>query len=132
MKFFIPTLCIGCVLFVNAHANETASDACDDKTTVGMTQCASDRFSASDKEMNNLYRALMRRLSNGAGDKLKASQRAWLKFRDAAVEYQTGWAGPCQGTLCAAEELEIKAELTKTRVEQLQAYVDCTGNGCPE
>ena len=85
-----------------------------------------------DKEMNKLYQQLMNRLSKPSQKKLRASQRAWLKYRDAAYAYEIEWNGPCEGTICPLLENQTLTELTNQRIERLQSYVSCTDNGCPE
>lgn len=97
-----------------------------------MNACSGVRYQAADKEMNKLYQQLMQRLSKPSQEKLRASQRAWLKYRDAAYAYEIEWNGPCEGTICPLWENQTLTELTNQRIERLRSYVSCTDNGCPE
>jgi uncharacterized protein YecT (DUF1311 family) len=96
-----------------------------------MNVCSGAKYQAADKQMNDLYQQLIKRLSKDSGNKLRASQRAWLKYRDTAFTYEVEWNGPCQGTICPYEANTVMTELTEQRIERLQNYVNCTDNGCP-
>lgn len=65
-----------------------------------MNVCSGVKYQAADKTMNDLYQQLIKRLSKDSGNKLKASQRAWLKYRDTPYTYEVEWNGPCHGTIC--------------------------------
>jgi uncharacterized protein YecT (DUF1311 family) len=66
------------------------ADSCMDtaKTQMDLNTCADTSFKKADKELNELYKKI---LTEYADDpkfiaKFKASQRAWLKFRDAELD----------------------------------------------
>jgi uncharacterized protein YecT (DUF1311 family) len=47
-----------------------------------------------DKELNKNYQALMKRLKKDEQAKLKASQRQWIKYRDAEFDFNGKfWSG---------------------------------------
>lgn len=97
---------------------------CDDPQNTNESRfCASQEFEAADKRLNKAYRALTKRLEAEPLEILKQSQRAWIGFRDSECEFQAYWtkggtASPGVGTQCMAV-------VTKARVKQLEAYLNC-------
>lgn len=76
-----------------------------------------------DAEMNRFYNELMQ----GYGDnkkakaKLKASQRAWIKFRDAEYEHLGELYAFQEGTMLRSLYVEDKLEITKARAIELKS-----------
>lgn len=62
------------------HCMEGAS------TTSAMTQCYGDANQAWDKELNNQYGKLMKKLSAEPKAKLRTAQRNWLTYRDSWLD----------------------------------------------
>ncbi|MBC2885454.1 lysozyme inhibitor LprI family protein [Ochrobactrum sp. CM-21-5] len=90
-----------------------------------MNQCADGEFSAADKKLNANYKSIQRRLADTPDAKklLAASQRAWLKFRDAECAFSSSASdgGSIQPMLIA----NCKASLTSDRNKQLDNYLNC-------
>ena len=57
-----------------------------DSTTLGMAECLVEATKKWDAEMNKYYNLLMGLLKEDEKKRLKESQRAWIKFRDAEGE----------------------------------------------
>lgn len=76
-------------------------------------------LAASDAELNRVYRALSNQLGKEDQAALRASQRAWLSFRD--LDCKVGW-GDSRDCLIAR---------TDERVEQLRNSVYWTAAGKP-
>ena len=115
-----------------ALAQTSGSSECElDGNQPELNECANFRFAKTDTEMNRLYQAQISHLSGGSKGRLRASQRAWLTYRDKACLYETrpreesGSIWPMQDSLC-------RESLTKQRIEVLKTYVECRQNGCPE
>ena len=103
------------------------------QTQADMNSCADGDFTQIDNELNSLYQKI---LSEYADDpkfiaKFKASQRAWLKFRDAEMEAlfphgeETGYYGSAY-PMCNSTWL---AEITKERISQLKKWTDKVKEG---
>ena len=70
------------------------------QTNAEMTEAAGKRYVKADKAMNAIYKKLMGKLDAKQKAKLKASQIAWLKFRDADASFRSkGW---CPTMRCQA------------------------------
>lgn len=113
----------------------SVADSCMDKaqTQTDMNSCAGGDFTQIDNELNSLYQKI---LSEYADDpkfiaKFKASQRAWLKFRDAEMEAlfphgeEVGYYGSIY-PVCNSNWLTV---LTKERIAQLKKWADKVKEG---
>lgn len=107
----------------------TVFAGCDNpQTTYEMQDCAARDYAAADAELNTVYKAArdyMKWLDQdlpenlkGAPDALRAAQRAWIPFRDAAcVAEGFQFRG---GSMESLIVLACKTELTRQRTEQLR------------
>lgn len=85
-----------------------------------MNQQAFADFTAADKKMNVVYNNLMKALPDDeAREKLKASQLAWLKYRDAEAALEADNARG--GTMAPLLFSETKAALTTDRTAELKS-----------
>ena len=112
--------------------NATAADVieCNEVgTQTEMNVCAADDFAKADKELNEVYSAL---LEERAKDqlfvaKMRAAQRAWIAFRDAELEaiFACEDSNPryCWGSMYPMSYLSAKAELTRERTEALHKHL---------
>lgn len=82
-----------------------------------MTACAYESFDAQDRELNQLYRQLMKKAGAESGKQLQAAQRAWLQFRDLECVFESPDAG---GSLEPLEKASCKADLTKERIADIK------------
>lgn len=89
------------------------------QTQASMNAQARSEFEKADTELNKTYEVLLNKLPDVEGkQKLKASQRAWLVFRDADAAFAANQArgGSMAPTIC----YETMAELTQQRIKQLK------------
>ena len=106
------------------------------QTQLEMNQSTGERYSLADKELNRIYNQILVDYKNDSNfiEKLKVSQRLWIKFRDAELEmkfpepdkrFNYGSMYP----MCAAGFL---TELTKQRTEKLKEWLKPIpeGEGC--
>lgn len=97
-------------------------------TQYDLNQCAGKAAEAVDRELNATYQAVLRKWQHypAVVAKLRASQRAWLAYRDADVEsrfaYETLDASH-RGTILPFAELVYRAGLEQERTERLCVYL---------
>lgn len=114
---------------------DDAVESCFEKaeTQPDINRCAEMDFRSADRELDQVYQAVLTKHGAQPGfiEKLKAAQRAWVKWRDAELEalypeedkagaYGSGYAG-CRDGLLAA--------LSKSRTEQLRKWLDGVEQG---
>lgn len=104
------------------------------KSQYDLNICGNKDLQEVDAELNALYQRILREYADDPKfiEKLKASQRAWVKFRDAEMEalfpphdevpMYYGSVRP----MCEANWLAI---LTKQRIEQLKKWADRAEEG---
>ncbi len=87
--------------------------------------CATQMLDSADKALNKAYNALLAKISEGRGEKLKQAQRAWIQFRDAdtALAYQNSGEGGSLGGLIATNH---KIDLTRERTRQLKDFLNAS------
>jgi uncharacterized protein YecT (DUF1311 family) len=101
-------------------------DACLDSsqnyTTYGMMQCEVRARDAWDKKLNKYYKLLMQTLSEDEKQKLKASQKNWLAFRDSENIFSSTIYNNMEGTMWGIAKIQSELELIKHRTLELKAY----------
>jgi uncharacterized protein YecT (DUF1311 family) len=96
-----------------------------------MNICAGEMLKFYDEQLSRLYSIQMNHLQMGSRRKLlKEAQVAWQIFRDKDCLYSVGKRED-SGSIWPAARNACLAKRTKSRVEQLEAYVACRDNGCP-
>jgi uncharacterized protein YecT (DUF1311 family) len=108
----------------------TAQDCENAMTTQDLNACAGIEFEAADKELNAVYERAIKSIPEMAIDDppfdaksweaaLRASQRAWLAFRDAECEEHVRmfWTG---GTGATVDIIGCKTEKTEARTKELK------------
>lgn len=88
--------------------------------------CASAAFDAADKELNKLYRETLALHDEDGQKKLRASQRAWIDFRDADTHFRYHNSGE-GGSLGGLIALNHKLDLTLLRIAQLKNFKHSKG-----
>ena len=106
-----------------------AADCSSASATVEMNQCAEKEYAAADSELNAVYQATLAKIAKTTGEKpydaksweaaLRASQRAWVGFRDAQCKglVPMQWSG---GTGSTSAVLNCMTTLTRERVAMLK------------
>ena len=96
--------------------------ACENaQSTAAMRECEIARLKRADAGMNAAYRSLSAKLDQRARAKLRAAQRAWLRFRAAEADYQADSAR--DGTLAPLIAASVQADLTESRRKDLEKAV---------
>jgi len=137
IQIFLTSLLIVCNSYAldAEHPIDVELNAClakeENMSTAGMANCAIKAIDSWDKEMNIVYNALMKKLDKNAKEKLKASQLAWLKYRD--LEYKNIYSihSKLQGTMFIPVRHQNVFEITKHRALELNSYLSLfkDGNG---
>ena len=74
-------------------SNSVIAEECNSRleNSVFIMDCLSARYKAADQELNAIYSEAMKSksLSSDGKEKLKESQEAWLKYRDASLAFIT-------------------------------------------
>ncbi len=101
--------------------------------TPDLNACAEIELEQADALMNAIYKKLLAKIAASTGDKpydaksweaaLRASQRAWVAFRDADCKglVPLAWGG---GTGATGEMLGCMTEKTIRRTDELTAYFE--------
>jgi uncharacterized protein YecT (DUF1311 family) len=112
-------------------AAEQALNCQEALSTVEMNNCAGAEYEAADVELNRVYKAALGAIPEMATgeppfdrasweEALRASQRAWVAFRDAECEDHVAkfWNG---GTGATVDIIGCKTEKTEQRTKELKA-----------
>lgn len=101
-----------------AHAQSTPD--CSDANALGqqgMNQCEYAVFDVQDRELNRLYKQLVKQQDAESVKQLQAAQRAWLQFRDLECVFESPDA---PGSLGPAEKAQCMTALTKERIADIK------------
>ncbi|WP_353472842.1 lysozyme inhibitor LprI family protein [Salipiger sp. H15] len=102
-------------------ADAAAAQCSNAQTTVEMRDCAGREYAAADAELNAVYAQLKASASEPVMAQVRAAQRAWIPFRDAAC---TAEAAPYEGgTIQPLVEVSCLTRLTRRRSEDLRALL---------
>jgi uncharacterized protein YecT (DUF1311 family) len=120
-----PGKMLAFVALVVAPAGARAADCAHASTQMAMNACAAAEFQAADARLNATFNAVAARLRDNAeaGRLLVAAERAWLKFRDAECAFAGNQVSG--GSIAPMLLARCQTALTRTREQQLRAYLDC-------
>lgn len=127
MKTVQRTLMLAIVVFfagcLSAAPNLFAvePDCSQAVSTAEMQTCANRLYQEADAELNRIYRQLFAQLSGQRKAQLKASQQAWLAFRDKNAAFAAGVAEG--GSMASLVEITELTAMTRSRTEQLRTYL---------
>lgn len=132
MQLSRPLICalaaMSCWSYARAEA-EPKTDCQNATSTVELNFCAEQDLDKADAELNAVYQKAIAAVPEMATDApydaksweaaLRASQRAWVQFRDAECDKHVPmfWGG---GTGTTGDVLGCKTELTNARIKQLK------------
>lgn len=128
MKPRLP-LVFAALFLATPVAAEDKIDCENASSTVEMNFCAGEEFAKADASLNAAYKAALAAIPEMATEHpfdakswesaLRASQRAWVAYRDAECDGHVPmfWSG---GTGTTAEVIGCKTDLTKARTKELK------------
>ena len=95
------------------------------QTTAAMSEAYVAMAEALDRELNTAYRQLMARLSDEQQAALRASQRQWLKYRDAEFAFlNETFTRQSHGSSVVLTVGGARNALVYERVEELWSYLE--------
>jgi uncharacterized protein YecT (DUF1311 family) len=108
-------------------------DCANPSNQAAINECASEIAKKSDTELNALYKQVEQRLKGDGETKarLVAAQRSWIAFRNAECKFMA--SGADGGSIYPMISDECFDGLTKKRIEDLKAYLNCPegDSACP-
>ena len=103
------------------------------QTQAEMNQGSCSKYKDADAEMNKLYKQILNEYKSKPIfiQKLKAAQRAWLRFRDAQLDslYPAPNKATEYGSVYSMCRCMVLEELTNQRKEQLQRWISGVEEG---
>ncbi|MBD2781053.1 DUF1311 domain-containing protein [Xenorhabdus sp. 42] len=91
----------------------------NDYTTLGMAACYAKAAGEWDNELNKEYQLILSSLDDNGKKPFKASQLAWVKYRDNYFEFlKNGYPG--SGTMWRVFSAEERMNVVKQKVVSLQ------------
>jgi uncharacterized protein YecT (DUF1311 family) len=105
---------------------EAAFDKClatpDGQTTIGMAECSHRAYLAYDKEMNALYRRVLRAVDAESAKRIRAAQRRWLAYRKAEESADNGPWRKDRGSMAAPDIEALNVDAIRNRIAELRYY----------
>ncbi|GGO81490.1 hypothetical protein GCM10011348_20650 [Marinobacterium nitratireducens] len=110
-----------------SHPLDRRLDDClsleENASTAGMLDCIDDAARRWDTELNNNYRRLLSQLTPSRQERLRASQRAWLQYRDRERDAADAIYGGLEGTMYLPMHAMRVLRITSTRALELDDYL---------
>ncbi len=110
-----------------------ADDCASSPTQTEMDLCEDAAQKRADAELNKAYREIIERLKDNEETKqlLIASQRLWLRFRDAECAFMA--SGVEGGSIYPTIVQSCRTTMTADRIKGLAVYLKCAEGdmGCP-
>ncbi|MBA4373979.1 MAG: hypothetical protein C0402_14105 [Thermodesulfovibrio sp.] len=112
------------------HPIDITHAACIEKdwSTAGMANCTHKAKEQWDRELNNNYNALMKKLPPADKEVLKAAQKKWLEFRDSEYKLIRALYGKLSGTMYIPMRADMAMQIVKQRAMDLANYLELSGN----
>ena len=122
---FVLTVSVGAQESKKEHPIDQWLAKCiqQDESTAGMRNCTARAYDMWDKELNKAYKSLMNNLSPDGKKALKASQLAWIKYRDSESKFNDEITTLKGGTLYLLMGDSSRLEMVKDRTLELRRYI---------
>jgi uncharacterized protein YecT (DUF1311 family) len=95
-----------------------------DPSTAGMIESCQWAEGEWDKLLNENYQALMKKLDKKDQDRLRASQREWVKFRDLEFAFNGNFYGGMDGTMFRTIAAGDRTDFVRERALKLGSYLN--------
>ena len=141
MRSLLTTLFLTTFLFLHGQTEkkhpidvelQKCLDTKENYTTLAMTECIVKAADSWDIELNKNYKILLGLLTEEQKEKLKESQRQWIKYRDNELEFSRSFYTQMQGTMWIPVAARTRLNLTKQRAEELSDYISTLKTGMEE
>lgn len=93
-----------------------------DSSTAGMRDCFGKAYDMWDKELNKVYKELMKKLGLKGQKSLKEAQTSWIKYRDSEFKLNDEIIGSKEGTMWLTVSDGDRVEFVKQRTLELRRY----------
>ncbi|HLO48570.1 MAG TPA: lysozyme inhibitor LprI family protein [Kamptonema sp.] len=121
----LATLTLSSVLAISSSAQDIKCNPAGN--TLELRKCASDRYAAADKKLNQVYQQNISKLSGEYKNRLIKAQTAWITFRDTTCNFEAGYA--LGGTLEPLLYTRCLERVTSERTTYLQQYFSRSEGG---
>lgn len=96
------------------------------QNTADMRMCAGSEAQAADRQLNQVYQQLIRKLDGRQKERLITAQLAWINFRDRTCAYEQGrFEG---GTIAPVVSASCFARVTQQRTKDLENYLQAVND----
>ena len=122
MRFILILIClVEAASICQVRADDCASSA----SQTDMNLCEDAALKRADAELNKTYQEILERLKDSQETKqlLVASQRLWVRFRDAECAFTA--SGVEGGSIYPTILLNCRSTITENRVKELGVYLKC-------
>ena len=115
---FCITIGIATGSFAQESAPATEQDCQQATAQSAMRSCENARYEVAQRELTSAYQSLLHHLDDSKKLKLRQSQRAWLRYRDANATFQASLVEG--GTLAPLIKVASLTEMTNERTADLK------------
>ena len=127
LLFILPTdLIFGQDIKTDKHPIDLKTEQCfsidSNQSTFGMINCIRTAMEEWDTELNKYYNLLMETLTTDEQEKLRASQRQWLVYRDKEFEFIGTMHGNMEGTMWQIVAADSRNNIVRQRALELTSY----------
>jgi uncharacterized protein YecT (DUF1311 family) len=125
-KIFLPIIFL--MFFNSCHAeNKNATSTCDPSIISRESTC--NQYLKLDSALNEEYKKLINSLQKEDTEKLRASQREWIKWRTARCNEAQENSGCKTGSCIGVEHDSCILQLTFTRTSELKKFLESPNEG---
>lgn len=117
-KLFI---CVTLLVSFGSHA----SPACEGQTTSDLASCAQADFGRKDRELNQSYNDLLKKLPLPQKQKFIDTQRAWIKYKENYC--QQAFSATAPGAEASIDKWSCLASTTASRIDEIHYLDSSTG-----
>jgi uncharacterized protein YecT (DUF1311 family) len=96
----------------------------EDSSTYGMMEAYQWSVQEWDKLLNKNYNALMKKLSKEELEKLRATQREWIKYRDLEFVFNGEYWSGFEGTMYRVFPAAFQSDFVRERALRLGYYLE--------
>ena len=111
------------LLLLALSAPALALDCSRQETEGAARECSGQRLRDADKKLNQTYTALLKRFDAKQQVMLRASERAWLAYRDAQCKMVA--SGVDGGSAQPMVTADCLGDLTRARLKELNYQLTC-------
>jgi uncharacterized protein YecT (DUF1311 family) len=130
-----PLIIFQVIFFLVASSASHAEDSSDNEkcgfTQLEQNNCAAFKYHEADGELNRIYKEQLAALKTPKTiARFRDAQRAWVAFRDKTCLYEVGTREE-NGSSWIADDFVCKTYYTKLRIFELEKYLACREDYCP-